>query len=381
MRQISIKRILEYYDGVQVFVGGDQLLVPYICVLVESTASTDKYLCVPASAQRLATLLRGEVDLRQFVIDSETREYYVADAADGQLNSIELQQIDRANVPEAWLPDSGLTFDSTVSECQALIDEVITKGITVFQWRLNPPEAESEPKIYAEKLSRATSIIQRLLRHAMKKVKRSSTEIARNLIDIDTDSRLEVYAFSPGSFTLHLQPAAQPDLFGYSKMEEALRVLDTIVAYSGDPQTTVSELSSIGIHFATAYRDLCQFIKDAETDIGYRWASPDDLIVSTRAITRAQAGPLYDAIIERRDLSADEVELIGRLSKVDKNRGTWRLKRQDDDHEFSGQSEVDLSGLVIETEVYRFKCEKQIEIEQGTMREIEKLYLKSFERL
>ena len=88
-------------------------------------------------------------------------------------------------------------------------------------------------------------------------------------------------------------------------------------ALATTPDETVNQVSQLGGHFATAYKDLLKFISDTESNLEYEWAVPEKQTTTRRRISSVQAKPLYEALIQRTDIGKEMVRLVGKLTKVE----------------------------------------------------------------
>jgi hypothetical protein len=380
MRQLSYTDALVIYDGLQVFVAQDQFGTKHICTLVEQSTSIDKYICVPISFDRLQRLIQSEVDLRDIYVMPEDEELFLIQSEGGILDHLTASPMSLRDIPETWLPQPEFYIKTEPIPDVKVIEEAISRSRAIIHFRLNPPEAISESKIYAENLSQATKLIQRLVKYSYRKAIQHFEKELRDILNISENYQLEIFAFSPGSFTLHMQSALPTDLVGYAEIEKAFEIIDKITALSNNPDATVDQVSQLGGHFATAYKDLLKFITESGTNLDYEWASPEKHKSTRRSISTSQAKPLYEALIERSDIEIETIRIIGKLTKVDEKLKTWRLKSESDGKEYSGISEVDLAGLVIETEKYELICEERLEEERGSGKEFTRLYIVSLNK-
>ncbi len=381
MRQLSYREALVFYDGLQVFVAEDQFGAKYVCTLVEQSACLDKYLCTLVSLHRLHSLIHGNLDLRQIYTSPEIDELWSVLSENGILDNLTATPLSAREIATSWLPQPDFYIRIRSASDIKIVEEAINRSHAIIHCKLNPPEALSESKIYAEHLSQATRLFQRLVKHAFLRAIRSYDKDQREKLNIIGNYQLEVFAFSPGSFTLHMQSATPADLFGYTEITKALEIIDRITALADTPSTTVEQVSQLGGHFATAYKDLLKFITETETHLEYEWASPDKRKTTRYAISSSQAKPLYDALAKRTDIGTESIHLIGKLTKVDEKLRTWRLINDSNDKEYYGSSEIDLAGLVIKTQRYELCCEERLEEERGTGKEYTKLYLTSLRPL
>ena len=97
----------------------------------------------------------------------------------------------------------------------------------------------------------------------------------RDSLSAPENYQLEAFAFSHGSFALHMQSSAPPDLFGYVEISQALETIDGVVELAATPPEAVQKVAELGGHFASAYKDLLKFISETETPLEYEWAAPD----------------------------------------------------------------------------------------------------------
>jgi len=379
MRILNHTENLLFYDGPQVFIAVDQIGAQYICMLVQETGDIDKYLCAQISDSRVASLVLGEIDLREIYKSPEIAELYVAESKPKEPTRLVATLI--SEVPPDWFPDPGFFLRIEIPPSVKVVQEAYARRRAIIQCSLNPPESREESKITAEHLSRAVRLIQRLVKYAYGKALRVKDQPAKEIIATAKNYELEVFAFSPGSFTVHLQSSVPADLFGYAEVSKALSVIDSISERIDDPEEAVKQVAQFGGHFATAYKDLLEFITKTETPIEYEWSMPERKTSTRYKITTAQAAPVYEEIIKRVEIEIVGIKLVGKLTKVDEKYKTWRLISEEDKLEYTGSSEIDLAGLIIETQRYEFLCEERLEEERGTGKEITKLYLKSYRSL
>jgi hypothetical protein len=376
---------LVYYDGLQLFVAQDQLHLRYLCLLVDRKDNFDSYLCVPISGGRLGDLLSGNLDVRSAIETPETDEMYIGEASDDQYKQMEVSSISKDDIDSTWLPDPGFLLEVEQVSDIRVVEEAVKRKRAILHCSLNPPEARFEPKITAEHLGQAVKVVQRLVKHSFRKAVRGMDRNLRRQIDIPENYELEVFGFSASSFTLHMQSTAYTDLFGYSEIAKALNLIDVINQEVDNPQATVDVISQHGGHFATAYRNLLEFIVKNKIPLQYEWTMPELRKSSMRRISVKQAKPIYDVLIQREDIGREEKRLVGRVTKVDVRYKTWRLLSDEDEEEHTGKcdpdNDVTLAGITVKTQRYEFLCEEHLQEERGTGRESTELYLKSYRTL
>jgi class 3 adenylate cyclase len=384
MHVLSHSETLLFYDVPELFVAHDQLGTAYVCLLVELDEETHKYLCVPISRDRLLRLLDAELDLRHVLESPETGEAFEGRAISGDLGRIETEALPLDEIPEDWFPAPGFLLDLEPAPDIGIVDESRKRNRAVIHYTLRPPESVEESKISAVHLSEGVNRFQKLLQWAYSKAMRDIGGRVREEISSTANYELEVFAFSPGSFTIHMQTVAQADLVGYSHIARALEILDEVSYEDQDIENAVEVVAHYGGHFATQYKNLLKFIVDNEIPVSYEWSMPKRPDSTRRDLRPRYAKPLYEALVKRSDIGREEKRLLGILTKVDIKGRTWRLLDQED-QEHTGywdrSSRVTLAGLVIETQRYEFICEERLEEERATGKEFTKLFLIDYDVL
>jgi len=381
MKRLNHSESLIFYDGVQIFVGDDQFGGKFICLLTDRSEQTDKYLCAPISLFGIHDFLQGKLDLREVFENPEIDELFRIEVVAENFFDMPALPIPVAQGPPEWLPDYGFFLRPEKPPDVKVLQEAMSRKRVVIQCKLDPPEARREAKISAESLAQAIKLIQRLVKHAFRRSIRNLSKTMREKLGSPENHELEVLAFSTGgSFTVFMQSPVPPNLLGHVEISQAFEAIDRVVELSIKPTEAAQKVAELGPHFAGTYKDLLKFISDTDTPFEYEWATPDKR-TSSGQITVSQAIPLYNAISEKIDIGVETVKFIGKLTKVDEKTKTWRLTSEEDQKEISGSSEIELAGLVIETQRYEFICEERFEEERASGREITKLYLKSFRPL
>ena len=77
MKTVKITEILDYYDGILVFVAQDPIGGQYVASLIERTSLNDRYLVVGATPERLNDLRNGKVDLRALLLEMPEGQWYI----------------------------------------------------------------------------------------------------------------------------------------------------------------------------------------------------------------------------------------------------------------------------------------------------------------
>lgn len=111
--ELTVDKILDYYDEPQLFIARDMFDAQYICLLYADDEKP-KYTAVKISYAKLTDFLSGKVDLRQLFVSPEMKgEYYEVVGNDDHLS---ITPLECATLPEDRLPDSGYMLDADTQE-------------------------------------------------------------------------------------------------------------------------------------------------------------------------------------------------------------------------------------------------------------------------
>lgn len=384
-RHAIIENVLLQTDDPEVVLARDALGVLVLGLLVSRDKQGDIFLAVPLSSGRLADIRAGKLDLREAFLRPETGEVFSADFSriDGRpvLRLSELPEIPPAWLPqpEFWLSD----FLDIEEDSAPLIAVATERGGAVVELSLNPPEAYAEPKIDADRLGEALKVFQNLVRHAYTRGAGAVSESWRRFFGGENAFTLEVFAFSHGSFRIHLQSKGRADLSGLSALGLALAKIDELTQYIDSPDHALEVVKQNRGHVVSAYQALLKFVVEQGTPLRYEWADPASREVSRRRISPEHAGVLYELLVARQELSREEVSHVGVFSKVDEDRGTWTLRTEE--RELHGELSEGvgnlLAGLTIRTKQYRVKCEERLEEVAGSGRQRVRLLMLSRDEL
>jgi hypothetical protein len=363
IKHIHPQQELIYYDGLQLFVGNDQLQTSYICLLIDS-GPQDIFMCVPISKTRLNKFYNGDLDLRDIYTSPETGEWFQIGIDNYQQDYFVLEPIDEPN--ESYLPSAGFLLTRTGSASQSIVIESKEKNRAIVHLSLNPPEALAEPKIHSFRLAEVLGIFQTLVREAYHKSIREDKKSAnyREILSNENQYQLDVYATAPGSFTVQLQSEALSDLLGYSEIAKAFDRIDIITANILETEKAVATIAENKGRVATAYLKLLNFIVDNDSPISYQWTMPEKSEPIYYSIPKKQAIDLRTELLKIEDISKEIMRFTGKFTKVDIKRKTWSVTDETENRTYTGHipkdSEVSLLGVTIGTQLYSFICEEKI---------------------
>lgn len=378
-KTVQYVRTLVYYDAPQVFVAADVVGTNYLSLLVSQSGEGDRYVLVPVSEGRLSDFQSGRVDLRSVFTQPETDTFYSSVVpVDGTLSTLSLAPI--SSIDESWLPDEGFFYETQgVTESDALAQEAISRNRAILHLALSPPEARTETKIDSYKLAEALGIFQSVVKYAYKRAMATLTPATRRLLGDPENYGMDVFAFSPGSFTIHFQSKIPADLVGYVNIVHAFRTVDDVTELLQDPERAVERIQVLRGHFASSYKRLLEYVVENNASLSYAWTTPEIGSPQQHRIPIGKAAELYELLSQVTDIGVEAVTLTGTLIKANTKTGAWTLRSIDDGREYHGRikagAAVSLKGMVLGENVYRFICEETITGVVGTGEEKKDLAL------
>ena len=376
-RKLHIHRILVFHDFPELFLAQDKSGLDYLCLLTELNADQYQYHCVSISKKRLYQYLNGRVDLRDIFTNPELPEWWIT--TDTSQQEIEINFFSHEGLSDELLPETDCFLTEEIQD-ELIRHEVIEHNNVIVHLSLS--DNNNNQSIPIEDLGDFIKLYQGLVENAYKKSILSSELKEKKSFIIPANYKLEAFAASPGSFNLHLVSRSNKDLFGNSIIEEGLRRIDDIISYSDNEEELIESLKQIKGHAISNYRKLLEKIIIRNITFKYKWHSPSSTVIHTRSIDKQYASRIKE-VLDLKDEFVEEIkEFIGLVKQADVERGSWRITNEEDEKDYTGESEGRLlDGITLETVRYRFICEEVIEAMKVTEKEKTNYRLKSVEKL
>ena len=102
--------VMEYYDGIQLFVGATNTGQRYICMLIKNETLYDTFICAPISQSQIQKHVRDEYDLRDMFTNPKPNELFTLKINDYTKTIYEMERFLLDGVPDDMLPESGYRF-------------------------------------------------------------------------------------------------------------------------------------------------------------------------------------------------------------------------------------------------------------------------------
>jgi hypothetical protein len=164
-----------------------------------------------------------------------------------------------------------------------------------------------------------------------------------------------------------MQSKLNADLSGYAELFRAMTKIDELMQLAEDPAKALEVLKFNKGHLIGSFKKFLALIIEKNIPLYYEWATPQFRNSFKKSITKEAAVPLYELLLDTKELDIEQKELIGEVTKVDIESGQWTIINEEDKKHYSGrldeQSPVSLSGITAGGIRYKFICEERIEEE------------------
>lgn len=344
---IAIDTVLEYYDGIQLFIGLDPFGASYIFLLVfDNEERRERYLGVRISEQRINDLKHNSISLRSiFIQPEEDGCYFFLD--NNENNEILAQNIRTGFTPsEDMLPGDGYvchfpeTDDLIIQEQKRLGLPVLTIGVD---------DVEGTHRIPTDVASNLLLGVSSLYDAVTKKTKTNKTYLIGS---------------SAASLNMHIAVVTGKtnDIFGHipPQTEEAFKRIGRLLRNEISPkEMETKEYDAIKKIFSAVY--------DEGLALKYNFkVSVHDQTDNSVYIPAEEVRNHYDTLTESEELISTETEeLEGAFISCNIKNGSWTVALTDGKN-VSGRQTKDkralLEGIIISDAIYSLKCKKKTKI-------------------
>ena len=116
MKTIKHTNTLVYYDGVQVFVGQNDVGDHYVGAMIDTVGNADRYLVVAVGPDQLRRFYAGDLDLRNLLLESSVDGWYTALVDDDFERPVSLEPEQGPLLEMDYLPEAGFRIGKTPAD-------------------------------------------------------------------------------------------------------------------------------------------------------------------------------------------------------------------------------------------------------------------------
>lgn len=372
-KKLNISQILVYYDMPELFIATDEVDTNFICLLLEVTENSPSYLSTAISANRLSSFFKGQLELRQILIEPEINDWYAFNIDN---ESIIAERTDIKNFPEIYLPEPGFYLNNEILDNSCIVEEVVQKDNAVVHLAIS--DDKDDFSVDTDDLGDIVKLYSVMLENSFKKGLIEHKVKEKKALIVPMNYKLRAFAASRASFNIHLYSKSQKDLFGNCMVEYGLEKIEQILTEYANDEELISSLRSLKGHAVSSFKKILKKIIDEKLKIKHKWFAPNQKEVHFKVLDTVKAQKIYDILNQSEELTEEVKELIGVFVQADVERGTWRIKTADEDKEFSGEAtSEELRGITLDTVTYKLICQEIIEEFKVTEKEKVKYIFKS----
>lgn len=372
-KKLNISQILVYYDMPELFIATDEVDTNFICLLLEVTENSPNYLSTAISANRLSSFIKGQLELRQILIEPEINDWYSFNIDN---ESIIAERTDIQNFPEIYLPKPGFYLNNEILDNSSIVEEVVQKDNAVVHLAIS--DDKDDFSVDTDDLGDIVKLYSVMLENSFKKGLIEHKVKEKKALIVPMNYKLRAFAASRASFNIHLYSKSQKDLFGNCMVEYGLEKIEQILTEYANDEELISSLRSLKGHAVSSFKKILKKIIDEKLKIKHKWFAPNQKEVHFKVLDTVKAQKIYNILNQSEELTEEVKELIGVFVQADVERGTWRIKTADEDKEFSGEAtSEELRGITLDTVTYKLICQEIIEEFKVTEKEKVKYIFKS----
>ena len=332
-KKLNISQILVYYDMPELFIATDEVDTNFICLLLEVTENSPSYLSTAISANRLSSFFKGQLELRQILIEPEINDWYAFNIDN---ESIIAERTDIKNFPEIYLPEPGFYLNNEILDNSSIVEEVVQKDNAVVHLAIS--DDKDDFSVDTDDLGDIVKLYSVMLENSFKKGLIEHKVKEKKALIVPMNYKLRAFAASRASFNIHLYSKSQKDLFGNCMVEYGLEKIEQILTEYANDEELISSLRSLKGHAVSSFKKILKKIIDEKLKIKHKWFAPNQKEVHFKVLDTVKAQKIYDILNQSEELTEEVKELIGVFVQADVERGTWRIKTADEDKEFSGEA-------------------------------------------
>ena len=320
--QLRTEHVLEYYDHPVLFTCRNDLGYAFLAVAVDHTDTSEQYLYVPVSEDRLTSILTGLVSLHDAFAKAETERVFVVSI--GRADEIDsVEELPAAEVPVNWLPAEGEYLDEPVETAfqftpQRLADMAERQGRSLTALEFDSP-VSLRTEIPLARAGEIMTEFQDLAQVLAFRERRPQS--GETLGDVAREAELAFVQLAAASFVLivapftpaRLVPLPSAAMQGVAELLDATREDQLSEAVSGLPTRTVVHL-----------RNFLDSVSDLDSGLRMVSAVPGQPLRETRVSLGAIRNGLH-VLRARKELAPQRWLVVGHLMAINHIKRTFAI--------------------------------------------------------
>ena len=371
---IENRAILAYYDGPEVIEATDRIGGSYIGMSLDSQDASFKFIVVGVSEEQLLGFRRGEVKLRNLILESSKYGWYVCETDDLEA-PIPLQEQGDEEIPDSMLPDENYLLRDARDIPNSAMGRALAQSNFAVHLKIEPLDKLQTNRLRVKDYNDLVASLNSLI---IKAGKSDSSDQDRLELDIVTTA-------APGSVEVMLE-ASMPDsdLFApHRSLVQAMQSIDSAMDQALASGDIGQQADSHDRDFRKKYLELLKVLERGAVDFQYSWAEPRFEDGNSTRIPLTTTKALVQSIKARAKDIMDKRERIieGAFVRFNQQRGTWGLETDEGNLVVGSIDRLNnpsqLNGLVV-GDRYTFECLETLTYQQAWKDENPSLILHRF---
>jgi len=369
MNSVTVRSVLEYYDGPQVLDLRGNYGASAVGIRLPEEYGKGAFLVVLVEPERMTQFKWGALDLRDLILEATAPEWYIGEpVADASQMVLSLTRGDGPLARFDALPLAGFRLEQ-IAVTSELERHAQQSGHLVAELAV---ASVREPHRATLPFSMWIAV-----QRACNRVLSSCARLAKSGA-LEPQFAVVAPALA-GSVKILVQSDCQMgQLFGDTYHARALAHLDELLSLADEPEATIAYLRNQRGSLPGTYLKLLKVLEKNELHFYHEWIDPMSHGRGGGRLQHETTHRLYQQLSEHGVSEGYEELVQGTLEQIDLKTGTWRLQDRETSNTYSGTGGLPEAahGLVVGG-VYRFLCQVTPHEDPLTGRVVEKFELTS----
>lgn len=365
---LELVEIFEYYDFPRLFSCRNATGALFIAVSIEDTLDGRRWLYVPVSPERLASIKVGAIDLREAFSSPEDGHAFIVSISHS--GSCELERVEAKLIPDQYLPESGERLEIETATAfsygelsPALIAPREKRDVVNVVVK---PSGALRTEAPARKLGNLLTAIQELLDALGQKVNGSPTlrgAIPQFILDKTEVALAQLF---PGSVGMQFKARSNSDLLNQSLFGESVSEWMNLISAADKRDLLSNKLHFLQGRAANKYRGFLEALDDLDTDLTIDWGSPDSVSSKILQMTRREISSALSIVSEITTEMADVIEIDCVLVGLNTRTMTYEVRSLVGNEKYSGRVAEEARSSVEHAtlnETYKAQLRQLIEVQ------------------
>lgn len=334
---LELLEVYIQYNGVRLLSCKNQVNKIFLALWVDEEDEFDLWLYMLVSIERLQDIRTGSISLNEAFSRPEDGSLYeityTYDKSEWSLHQLPVEDVDEDCLPleDAFLSCNPETLPQL--ESQKVIRNAIQKSREVVNLVLEP--LSSHPNEFPiGGLGKILYSFQPLIN---KLSRLSPLSSGLNYRELSRKTELNIFSTSPGSFQVELASSVfEMDIFGHSLVGDAMEKLFSLLRIGSNPEELSRFMIETDDKTAPKYRAFLEALVEAGTGLKIDWGSPSLDRGGTVKTNLASISETLEVIKKIESLEIKQYEIVGELTKVDKNSWKFGIKEIKTEASFKG---------------------------------------------